>query len=400
VVENPAGRGARRGGLALAPRSTFVGDPHPDRTGDFHPERIRSSRKFSAASLRQPFVRRRGPRSAAFYDLCAIQADGTVVTLAEGFASDIEAWSAEHKIEEALGIIDAPVPGEIDRPLSTLVNTTAPMRAIGLVCPACATPLTAHEVHLGKGQAVCAGCRKGMLLGGPAAAGPRTLVVLPPARAHVERSPNAFAIESGLGTGGLSAIKQYAVSLATFAGIGAAFTIARGHAANLVLWSGMAFVWARWGWLVAVRQWNRVRIRVEDGVLDVRVGPLPPRTRQAIPVANISQLFVRDQPKSVVTGGVGYQLCAIHRVSMAEFQVIPLVGWMMDLREARYLEEQLEDYLGIVDAPVSGEVEGKMLQPAPGASSLPESGNLSLPDSSAGGELSVPRDAGALSDPD
>jgi hypothetical protein len=223
-------------------------------------------------------------------------------------------------------------------------------------------------------------------------------VVLPPPRAHVERSPEAFAIESGLGTGELGAVGRYVTSLATFAGLLLAVMIARGHAGTLLLLS--AFFWARWGWWVTVRQWNRVRIRVENEVLHVRVGPLPPRARRSIRVSEISQLFVREQPRSFVTGADGYQLCAIHRLSMAEFQVVPLVGWMTDLREARYLEEQLEQYLGIVDAPVSGEVEGKMLRHETSAPSLPGSGNLSLPDASTGGELSVRRATGALSEPD
>jgi hypothetical protein len=85
---------------------------------------------------------------------------------------------------------------------------------------------------------------------------------------------------------------------------------------------------------------------------------------------------------------------------MAEWRVTPLVSRMTDPREARYLEEQLEQYLGIDDAPVSGEVEGKMLRHEPGAPSLPGSGNLSLPDATAGGEVSVPRATGALSEPD
>src|SRR6185436_11359856 len=111
-------------------------------------------------------------------------------------------------------------------------------------------------------------------------------------------------------------------------------------------------VWAaRQSWLVPARQWNRVRIHVEDWMLEVRVGPLPPRTRRSIPVSTISQLFVREQPKSSLTGRDGYQLCAVDRTGA----VLPLVDCMTELREARYLEEQLEQHLGIDDAPVAGE---------------------------------------------
>jgi hypothetical protein len=141
----------------------------------------------------------------------------------------------------------------------------------------------------------------------------------------------------------------------------------------------------------------RVRIRCENGMLHVGVGPEWLRAPRVIPIAEIAQVFVRDQPQSWVIGNKGYlQLCVLDR----DGRVRPLAGWMSDLREARYLEEQLERFLGIEDAPVAGEVEGKTPRPLAGTPALPGSGNLSLPDASGGGELSVPRAAGALSDPD
>jgi hypothetical protein len=57
-------------------------------------------RRFDPASIRQPFVRWGNA-------LCATQADGTVVTLARGFARAEEARYVEHELEAALGIEDA-----------------------------------------------------------------------------------------------------------------------------------------------------------------------------------------------------------------------------------------------------------------------------------------------------
>jgi hypothetical protein len=354
-------------------------------------------RRFGAASLRQPFVRSTTNLS---YDLCAVQADGTVVTLVEGFSSPLVARYVEDQLEAALGIVDARVPGEMDLRAPVAVDATARLRSIRLVCPSCAAPMTSMEVQVGKGQAVCARCRKGMLIGGPVMTGPRTLVVLPPPRALVDRSRGAFAMEAGLGTGPMSR-GGWVLSLAAI-GAWVWFVVSRGDASSLIIWAYVGYLWLRAAWLSAARWWNHVRIHVEDEVLRVRVGPLPPRTRRWLPVSAISQFFVREQPKTFfANSGDGYQLCAIYGASRAGFQVIPLVGWMTDLREARYLEEQLEQYLGIDDAPVSGEVPGKMLRHEAGTPSLPGSGNLSLPEpAAAGGELSVPRAAGALSEPD
>jgi hypothetical protein len=360
---------------------------------------IGGRRHFNAASLRQPFVRRNG----ASLQLCAIQADGTVVTLAQGFTSIVEACSVEQELETALGIADAPVPGELDR-RGPLVDTRMPLRATRLACPACSAPLAARDVQPAKGQAVCSSCGRGILLGGPAATGPRTLVLLPAPRAVVDRSREAFVVDASLHMGEADAVRRALVTVTTVAGV-LGVLWALDATKGLYIYSIAALLWLQRAWLWVARQGNRVRIRIEHGVLHAEVGPLPPRTRRSIPVWDISQVFVRAQPKSVFTfllpdGSDGYQLCACRRVSMAEFQVLPLVDRMIDLREARYLEEQIEEYLGIVDAPVSGEVEGKMLRHEVGAPSVPGSGNLSLPDASSGGELSVPRATGALSEPD
>jgi hypothetical protein len=361
---------------------------------------IAGRRHFAAASLRQPFVQ----GASGSYDLCAIQADGTVVTLAGGFQSRIDAWSVERELEAALGIADAPVPGELNRRDPIVVDTAAPLRAVRLVCPACSAPLTARDVQLRKGQAMCPGCRKGIQLGGRAAPGPRTLVVLPPPRALVDRSRSAFALEAGLGTGEPRAIWRTALYVAIF-GAYLGLLVAAGKFATLIISFVFIGMWAKLCWLLLVRQWNRVRIRVENGTLHVRVGPVPPRTHRSIDVSKIEQVFVRAQPETFFTrwfptGGDGYQLCAFDRLSANEHLVIPLVDRMIDLREARYLEEQIEQFLGIADAPVAGEVEGKMLRHEAGVPSHPGSGNLSLPDAAPGGEISVPRAAGALSDPE
>jgi hypothetical protein len=237
-----------------------------------------------------------------------------------------------------------------------------------------------------------------MLLGGPAP-GIRSVVLLPPPRALVDRSGGALALEATLGTG--EPVPVGGILLQLFGAV-LFFQYFLRQATDFVstLMACLVALWWGWrAWCAVVRFSNRARIRVEDSVLHVSVGPMPPRAQRSIPVSEIVQVFVREQPRTFFTvrpTPLGYELCAVDRSGA----VLPLVGSMLDLREARYLEDQIERHLGILDEPVPGEVEGKMVRPEAGAPSLPGSGNLSLPDASPGGELSVPRATGALSDPE
>jgi hypothetical protein len=360
-------------------------------------------RRFAATTIRQPFVVRKRGGSYPWYDLCATQADGTVVTLAEGFPSPVEAQYVEHELEAALGIEDAEVPGEHDRRALIAVDVTAPLRALRISCPACAAVLNASDLQLSKGQAVCKGCGKGMLLGGPGATGSRAVVILPPSRVLVDRTEGTFALETRLGDRERSVIGRTLLRRTFFSAIFAGVVAGFPYIVNWVVGSMLTVLWVSMVWLAAAQVWNRVRIRVDNELLHVRLGPIPTGLARTIRITEIAQVFVRAQPRTFFTLGFsaeaaneGYQLCVVdHRGA-----VLPLVGRMMDLREARDLEEQLEQYLGIHDAPVVGEVEGKMLGHQAGTPSLPGSGNLSLPDATAGGGLSVPRAAGALSEPD
>jgi hypothetical protein len=361
-------------------------------------------RRFVATAITQPFVRRVERSSLSDrYALCAIQSDGTVVTLAGGFSSAVEARYMELELEAALGIEDAPVPGEAKGD-AYWVDEGAPLQPLRLACPACGTALNGSDLQLRKGQAVCPGCRNGFMIGGPAAAGTRVLVRLPPPRVVVDRTPEAFALEAPFRAaaearprvrGSASTIARD-VALLCFGAVVIGGTLM--HDRSFLLWMGAAMML-----FMAMSLWRklvselRVHIRGENGTLHVHVGPTWLRPPRVISVAEITQVFMRGQPHSWIIHHRGYlQLCILDR----EGRVKPIVGWLRDLGEARSLEEQLEQVLGIEDAPVSGEIVEETPRQLAGAPALPESGNLSLPDASVGGELSVPVAAGALSDPE
>jgi hypothetical protein len=98
---------------------------------------------------------------------------------------------------------------------------------------------------------------------------------------------------------------------------------------------------------------NRTRVGLRDGALFVRHGPLPWRGGRTLPAGTIRQLFVeerrvpdrRDMPLS-------YALSALAEGGAR----VPLVVDLERAEQGLFLEQALEERLGIVDAEVEGEV--------------------------------------------
>jgi hypothetical protein len=109
------------------------------------------------------------------------------------------------------------------------------------------------------------------------------------------------------------------------------------------VWVGVGFAYFTLASFV-----NSTRVSVEGGTLAVKHGPLPWRGTRAIPSSDLAQLFVveKQQRRSFT-----YELCALARDGVRKSL---LSGLRQD--QARYLEMRCEQALGIVDAPVEGEV--------------------------------------------
>lgn len=107
---------------------------------------------------------------------------------------------------------------------------------------------------------------------------------------------------------------------------------------------------------------NRSVIEVATGELSIRHGPVPWRGNQTIPVDDIDQLYCqldagrRRNASGAWTensSGVTYRVNALLKNGRKE----TLVSKLFDLDQALFIEQKLEDALGIEDRRVSGELE-------------------------------------------
>jgi hypothetical protein len=101
---------------------------------------------------------------------------------------------------------------------------------------------------------------------------------------------------------------------------------------------------------------NRTTLTVTRGTLRYRHGPLPWSGNRTLPVAAIEQLYCWAKERRARGGGERevrhYQVHALLRDG-TRFRLLRLLD---QLEQAQYVEQQIERYLGISDAPVDGEV--------------------------------------------
>lgn len=99
---------------------------------------------------------------------------------------------------------------------------------------------------------------------------------------------------------------------------------------------------------------NRSYIDASQQMLTVRHGPLPwPRGNKEIAVADLEQLYVEEK-----TGNKGSKYHLL-RAMLKDGEKLTILGNINAPAETLLeLERALEDYVGIIDAPVIGEMEG------------------------------------------
>jgi hypothetical protein len=96
---------------------------------------------------------------------------------------------------------------------------------------------------------------------------------------------------------------------------------------------------------------NRTRIAIAGGRLVIQHGPLPWRGNRDLDTQDLNQLFCEEKIGN--RGARSYALSARTRSG----QTIALLTSLPDAQQALYLEQLLEDRLGIVDAPITGELK-------------------------------------------
>ena len=98
---------------------------------------------------------------------------------------------------------------------------------------------------------------------------------------------------------------------------------------------------------------NRTEIRIDTSFLQVRHTPVPWRGNLRIPVHEVAQLYCQERVHRGKNGvNVTYEL---HCVDTRNRQRKLLSG-LTDAAQARYIETELENILGIVDRRVTGEL--------------------------------------------
>ena len=101
---------------------------------------------------------------------------------------------------------------------------------------------------------------------------------------------------------------------------------------------------------------NHTRIEVRRGVLSIRHYPLPAPGSRELRVDDIDQLFTREHVSTDSDGdsSYSYQIWALLR---SPKKPIRLISGLNKPEQALYLEQSLEEHLGIVDRPVAGELD-------------------------------------------
>jgi hypothetical protein len=99
---------------------------------------------------------------------------------------------------------------------------------------------------------------------------------------------------------------------------------------------------------------NRTTLRATPDRLTIVHSPLPWLGNRNIPTRHLSQLFVKERARRRDnTTSYSYDLLAIKR----DGSRLKLLKGLDEVEQALYLEQEIEEHLGIRDRPVAGEVK-------------------------------------------
>ena len=101
---------------------------------------------------------------------------------------------------------------------------------------------------------------------------------------------------------------------------------------------------------------NKTVMKVTPHGIAIKHGPIPAAGNITLAVGNIKQLYCVERVSRGKNGStITYQLNAI----TDERREMPLIKDLTNSRQARYLEQTIEDFLNIRDEAVSGEYTGR-----------------------------------------
>jgi len=227
-------------------------------------------------------------------------------------------------------------------------------------CPSCGAPVPHSAVSNQLGAARCPACRALIDLDSARATRPqappppRSLALPIPERWHVDATPGTLLVRWRWFT--FMAVMLVPFTLfwnGILVGMAGGVTDNFTHPERLLFGILVPHVWVGVGltYTCLTLFVNSTTVRVADGTLYVRHGPLPWRGTRTIPTLDVQQLFVVEKRGN--RGGVSYELCALLREGKRQ----ALLTGLKDELEARFLEVRLEQVMNIADQHVVGELK-------------------------------------------
>jgi predicted Zn finger-like uncharacterized protein len=114
-----------------------------------------------------------------------------------------------------------------------------------------------------------------------------------------------------------------------------------------------AGIWVAY-WAIALL-FNRTTITVTDDAISVRHAPIPWPGNRVVPAAEVTQLFTAEKVSRGRNGETrSYALLAV----MRDGERREIVKGLPEPTQALFLEQRIEERLGIVDVEVGGEYQG------------------------------------------
>ncbi|MBX3128475.1 MAG: hypothetical protein KF718_17270 [Polyangiaceae bacterium] len=237
-------------------------------------------------------------------------------------------------------------------------------------CPHCSSPLPEGAIDRVREIATCPGCQRlvdvqpllAVAAQSPGAAGVeaprrmRPVVALPAGLTIAHEGHDGIVIgyrgeaerRTLIITRRWRRVKHYVMASVV---LGLGFWWSRAVAEDGIgVWTSIAAVMLLgWVWMLAGMLFNRTTIRVEPTRISVSHGPLPsPILARSVelPVLRIKQLFAKKAGSFEV------------RAALVDGQELTLVRPLVSAEQALFIEQQLEQQLGLVDFEVPGEVGG------------------------------------------
>lgn len=228
-----------------------------------------------------------------------------------------------------------------------------------LTCPHCGAPVEEAGIHADLGIAKCQHCRAVLDLlplraaaeGGPA---PRRRSEVPvPERFSLEKQGDRLAITWRWFNWGRIFILLFCLFWDGFLVLWYGSVLgAKGRPEPVMLLVPLLHLAVGIGvtWYGLAGLLNTTRLEIERGFLHIRHGPIPWFGNRDLPVKQLQQLFVREIVHRSKNGtSYTYNLMAQLKPHGQELKLITLLD---KPEQAFFLEQRIEDHLGIVDVPV------------------------------------------------